>query len=395
MSSNRMLAEMDKERNASTQRFLTFFYKHPNGFVSTMLVGNNIVLVIYGILIARLFDNTIFSGMDPAFTVPADTILSTLIVLFTGEFLPKTLFKSNPNRLLALFAPLAYLFYVVLWPISKFSTLISKWLLRIFGMQSEKESGDDEGFTKVDLDYLLQTSIENARSEEDIDDEVKIFQNALEFTDTKVRDCMIPRTEIKAVDMETCTLQQLEQMFIESGNSKIIVYQDDIDHVVGYIHSSEMFRSPESWKEKIISVPFVPETMAAQKLMRLFMQQKKSLAVVVDEFGGTSGIVALEDIVEEIFGDIEDEHDSSKYVAQKTENGEYILSARLEIDKVNEMFGLELPESDDYMTIGGLILHYYESFPKLNEVVTIGKMEFKILRNTMTKIELVKLKMLK
>ena len=395
VSSNRMLAEMDKERNASTQRFLTFFYKHPNGFVSTMLVGNNIVLVIYGILIARLFDNTIFSGMDPAFTVPADTILSTLIVLFTGEFLPKTLFKSNPNRLLALFAPLAYLFYVVLWPISKFSTLISKWLLRIFGMQSEKESGDDEGFTKVDLDYLLQTSIENARSEEDIDDEVKIFQNALEFTDTKVRDCMIPRTEIKAVDMETCTLQQLEQMLIESGNSKIIVYQDDIDHVVGYIHSSEMFRSPESWKEKIITVPFVPETMAAQKLMRLFMQQKKSLAVVVDEFGGTSGIVALEDIVEEIFGDIEDEHDSSKYVAQKTENGEYILSARLEIDKVNEMFGLELPESDDYMTIGGLILHYYESFPKLNEVVTIGKMEFKILRNTMTKIELVKLKMLK
>ena len=395
VSSNRMLAEMDKERNASTQRFLTFFYKHPNGFVSTMLVGNNIVLVIYGILIARLFDNTIFSGMDPAFTVPADTILSTLIVLFTGEFLPKTLFKSNPNRLLALFAPLAYLFYVVLWPISKFSTLISKWLLRIFGMQSEKESGDDEGFTKVDLDYLLQTSIENARSEEDIDDEVKIFQNALEFTDTKVRDCMIPRTEIKAVDMGTCTLQQLEQMFIESGNSKIIVYQDDIDHVVGYIHSSEMFRSPESWKEKIITVPFVPETMAAQKLMRLFMQQKKSLAVVVDEFGGTSGIVALEDIVEEIFGDIEDEHDSSKYVAQKTENGEYILSARLEIDKVDEMFGLELPESDDYMTIGGLILHYYESFPKLNEVVTIGKMEFKILRNTMTKIELVKLKMLK
>ena len=395
VSSNRMLAEMDKERNASTQRFLTFFYKHPNGFVSTMLVGNNIVLVIYGILIARLFDNTICSVMDPAFTVPADTILSTLIVLFTGEFLPKTLFKSNPNRLLALFAPLAYLFYVVLWPISKFSTLISKWLLRIFGMQSEKESGDDEGFTKVDLDYLLQTSIENARSEEDIDDEVKIFQNALEFTDTKVRDCMIPRTEIKAVDMETCTLQQLEQMFIESGNSKIIVYQDDIDHVVGYIHSSEMFRSPESWKEKIITVPFVPETMAAQKLMRLFMQQKKSLAVVVDEFGGTSGIVALEDIVEEIFGDIEDEHDSSKYVAQKTENGEYILSARLEIDKVNEMFGLELPESDDYMTIGGLILHYYESFPKLNEVVTIGKMEFKILRNTMTKIELVKLKMLK
>ena len=253
---------------------------------------------------------------------------------------------------------------------------------------------DDEGFTKVDLDYLVQSSIDNAKNEEDIDDEVKIFQNALDFSDTKVRDCMIPRTEINAVDMDTCTLQQLEQMFIESGNSKIIVYQGDIDHVVGYIHSSEMFRCPDDWKQKIIKIPFVPETMAAQKLMKLFMQQKKSLAIVVDEFGGTSGLVSLEDIVEEIFGDIEDEHDSTKYTAVQTEDHEYILSARLEIDKVNELFDLDLPESDDYMTLGGMILHYYQSFPKLNEVVTIGKYEFKILKNTMTKIELVKLKIL-
>ena len=191
-----------------------------------------------------------------------------------------------------------------------------------------------------------------------------------------------------------CNLQQLEQMFIESGNSKIIVYQGDIDHVVGYIHSSEMFRCPDDWKQKILKIPFVPETMAAQKLMKLFMQQKKSLAIVVDEFGGTSGLVSLEDIVEEIFGDIEDEHDSTKYTAVQTEDHEYILSARLEIDKVNELFDLDLPESDDYMTLGGMILHYYQSFPKLNEVVTIGKYEFKILKNTMTKIELVKLKIL-
>ena len=356
-----------------------------------MLVGNNIVLVIYGILIARFFDNTIFSGADPAFTVPADTILSTLIVLFTGEFLPKTLFKSSPNRLLSFFAPMAYLFYVVLWPISKFSTFLSKLLLRMFGIKMQKQT-DDEGFTKVDLDYLVQSSIDNAKNEEDIDDEVKIFQNALDFSDTKVRDCMIPRTEINAVDMDTCTLLQLEQMFIESGNSKIIVYQGDIDHVVGYIHSSEMFRCPDDWKQKIIKIPFVPETMAAQKLMKLFMQQKKSLAIVVDEFGGTSGLVSLEDIVEEIFGDIEDEHDSTKYTAVQTEDHEYILSARLEIDKVNELFDLDLPESDDYMTLGGMILHYYQSFPKLNEVVKIDKYEFKILKNTMTKIELVKLK---
>lgn len=393
VASNRMLAEMDKERNALSQRLISFFYRHPNGFVSTMLVGNNIVLVIYGILIARFFDNTIFRGADPAFTVPADTILSTLIVLFTGEFLPKTLFKSSPNRLLSFFAPMAYVFYVVLWPISKFSTFLSKMLLRMVGIKMQKQT-DDEGFTKVDLDYLVQSSIDNAKNEEDIDDEVKIFQNALDFSDTKVRDCMIPRTEINAVDMDSCNLQQLEQMFIESGNSKIIVYQGDIDHVVGYIHSSEMFRCPDDWKQKILKIPFVPETMAAQKLMKLFMQQKKSLAIVVDEFGGTSGLVSLEDIVEEIFGDIEDEHDSTKYTAVKTEDHEYILSARLEIDKVNELFDLDLPESDDYMTLGGMILHYYQSFPKLNEVVTIGKYEFKILKNTMTKIELVKLKIL-
>ena len=393
VASNRMLAEMDKERNALSQRLISFFYRHPNGFVSTMLVGNNIVLVIYGILIARFFDNTIFRGADPAFTVPADTILSTLIVLFTGEFLPKTLFKSSPNRLLSFFAPMAYVFYVVLWPISKFSTFLSKMLLRMVGIKMQKQT-DDEGFTKVDLDYLVQSSIDNAKNEEDIDDEVKIFQNALDFSDTKVRDCMIPRTEINAVDMDTCNLQQLEQMFIESGNSKIIVYQGDIDHVVGYIHSSEMFRCPDDWKQKILKIPFVPETMAAQKLMKLFMQQKKSLAIVVDEFGGTSGLVSLEDIVEEIFGDIEDEHDSTKYTAVHTEDHEYILSARLEIDKVNELFDLDLPESDDYMTLGGMILHYYQSFPKLNEVVTIGKYEFKILKNTMTKIELVKLKIL-
>ena len=392
VSSNRMLAEMDKEKNGFTQHIISLFYAHPNGFVSTMLVGNNIALVIYGILIARLFDNTLFAGMDAAFTVPADTILSTLIVLFTGEFLPKTLFKSNPNRLLAIFSPIAYLCYIVLWPISKFSTFLSKILLRLMGVKMESETGDD-GFSKVDLDYLVQSSIDNATDESDINDEVKIFQNALDFSDTKVRDCMVPRTEIQAVD-DHASLSELKQKFIESGNSKIIVYREDIDHIIGYIHSSELFHNPQRWQDHVRTLPFVPETMQAQKLMQMFLQQKKSLGVVVDEFGGTSGLVSLEDIVEEIFGDIEDEHDSSKYVAKKTENGDYILSARLEIDKVNEMFGLELPESDEYMTIGGLILHEYQSFPKLNEVIKIDKYEFKIIKSTSRKIELVQLHLL-
>lgn len=390
VSSNRMLAEMDKEKDGLSQRLISKFYAHPNGFVSTMLVGNNIALVVYGILIARLFDNTIFKGMEAGFTVPADTILSTIIVLFTGEFLPKTLFKSIPNRLLTFFSPFAYICYVVLWPISKVSTLLSKMLLRMGGVQIENKTDDGE-FTKVDLDYLVQTSIDNAKNEDDIKDEVKIFQNALDFADLKVRDCMIPRTEINAVE-EKSTSEELKQKFIESGNSKILVYKEDIDHIIGYVHSSEMFRNPKDWHSSIRTMPFVPETMAAQKLMKIFLQEKKSLGVVVDEFGGTSGIVCLEDIVEEIFGDIEDEHDNSNYVSKRINDEEYILSARLEIDKVNEMFDLDLPESDDYKTIGGLILHEYQSFPKLNEVVKIGNLEFKILKNTQTKIELVRLK---
>ena len=391
VSSNRMLAEMDREGNGIAKKIISKFYNHPNGFVSTMLVGNNIVLVVYGILVARLFDSTIFSSLDDGMKVTADTLLSTLVILFTGEFLPKILFKNNANRLLSVFSVPAYLFYILLWPISRFSTLMSKCLLRIVGIRMEAEA-DDEGFSKVDLDYLVQSSIENAHSDEEINEEVKIFQNALDFSDCKVRDCMVPRTEVNAVDVNDCTVDELMQKFVESGNSKIIVYEGDIDHIIGYIHSSEMFRNRDNWRQCVCKMPFVPETMAAQKLMHIFLQQKKSLGVVVDEFGGTSGIVSLEDIVEEIFGDIEDEHDSTKYIATQVGDNEYMLSARLEIDKVNELFDLGLPESDDYMTVGGYILHEYQSFPKLNEVITIGRYEFRIIKSTMTKIEMVKLK---
>lgn len=390
VSSNRLLAEMDKEKNGLAQRAIAIFYHHPNNFVSTMLVGNNIALVIYGILFAAIFDELLFSGLSDGARVTADTLLSTLVVLFTGEFLPKTIFKSSPNALLTFFAVPAFICYVVLYPISRFATLLSRGLLWLAGIKMQKEQ-DDHEFTRVDLDYLVQSSIDNAKSDEEIEEEVKIFQNALDFTETRVRDCMVPRTEIDAVE-DTCNIEQLKQMFIESGHSKVVVYHEDIDHVVGYIHSSEMFRHPKDLRESIRQLPFVPETMQASRLMKIFMQQHKSIAIVVDEFGGTSGLISLEDIVEEIFGDIEDEHDSNNYVAKQVGNGEYMLSARLEIEKVNEMFDLELPESDEYMTIGGLILHEYQSFPKLNEVVTIGRYEFKIVKNTATKIELVRLK---
>ena len=402
ISSNRLRAEMEREKNGWSQRAIAYFYQHPNNFLSTMLVGNNIALVVYGILFARIFDATLFSGLSDGFRVTADTLLSTVVVLFTGEFLPKTIFKANPNGMLTFFALPAWVCYVILYPVSRFATLLSRGMLRLFGVRIPKVEQDRE-FSKVDLDYLVQSSIDNAENEDEIEDEVKIFHNALDFSETKVRDCMVPRTEIEAVDIEDCAMEQLLNRFVESGHSKIVVYRDDIDHIIGYIHSSDLFKLANSQKplnsqlstlnpQLIREMPFVPETMAASKLMHTFLQEKKSLAVVIDEFGGTSGLVSLEDIVEEIFGDIEDEHDNTKYVAKELGENEYMLSARLEIEKVNELFGIDLPESDDYMTVGGLILHEYQSFPKLNEVVKIGRFEFKIIKNTMTKIELVRLK---
>ena len=393
VSSNRLRVEMDRDKHGLSQRALDVFYKHPSHFISTMLVGNNIALVVYGILFAQIFDATLFAPLSDGARVTCDTLLSTLVVLFTGEFLPKTIFKSNPNGLLTFFALPAYLCYILLWPISRFSTFLSRGLLRLVGVKIPKATEGKE-FTKVDLDYLVQSSIDNAKNDAEIEDEVELFHNALDFADTKVRDCMVPRTEIDAIDVEDCTVEQLRNMFVESGHSKMIVYRGDIDHIIGYIHSSELFKRFTHIAKHVQQMPFVPETMAARKLMHIFLQQKKSMAVVVDEFGGTSGIVSLEDIVEEITGDIEDEHDNQKYVAKQLADGDYMLSARLEIEKVNELFGLELPESDDYMTVGGLILHEYQSFPKLNEVVQIGRFQFKIVKNTMTKIELVRLKVM-
>lgn len=396
VSSSKLRFEMDRSQSGFGARFAATFYEHPNNFISTLLVGNNIAIVIYGILIAQLLDPLIIKPLgiedEEWLTLIVLTVISTLIVLVTGEFVPKMLFRLNPNRTLTFFAPLAYVFYIILYPISKFTSAISKGILRLFGLRINTND-TDRAFTKVDLDYLIQSSIDHSENEDEITDEVKIFQNALDFSNCRVRDCIVPRTEIVAVDIHE-SLEQLRNLFIESGCSKIIVYDNDIDNILGFIHSSEMFRlkKDDDWKDHIYEVPIVPESMTAQKLMETLMQQKKSLAVVVDEFGGTSGICTLEDLVEEIFGDIEDEHDQQQYTAKKLPNGEYELSARLEVEKVNELLDLELPESDDYLTVGGLILHRIQRFPKLNEVVSFDQFEFKILKNTSTKIELVRLR---
>ena len=394
VSSDKLRVELDRSNAGFTSKILTTFYSHPNDFMSALLVGNNIMLVVYGILMADVIDTLVLSPLrlteHEGLSVTLQTLISTAIVLVTGEFLPKTLFKINSNRMLRIFAVPAYIIYIILYPVSKFTSLLSRGVLRIMGLKVNKQASE-HAFSKIDLDNFIQSSIDSTKDENNITDEIKIFKNALFFSEVKVRDCLIPRTEIEAVEINS-PIETLKSHFIESGISKIIVYKEDIDHIVGFIHSSEMFHNPADWTQHIKEVPIVPETMPAQKLLKKFMQQKKSVAVVVDEFGGTSGLVTIEDLVEEIFGEIEDEHDNSNYVAKQIGEHEYIISGRLEIEKANEQLGLELPESEDYVTVGGLILHEYQSFPKLNEIVRFDRFEFKIIKNTTTKIELVRLK---
>ena len=390
VSVDKLRLEMDRKPGI-TSSILSHFFRHSSNFISTMLVGNNIALVIYGILMAQILAKYILGDIGNEFVVLfLQTVISTLIIIVTGEFLPKTFFKMNPILMLRIFAIPLYILYIILYPISKFASMLSYVLLRMFGQKVNRDV-EEKAFGKVDLDYFVSSSIENAENEDNLGAEVKIFQNVLDFSSVKLRDCMVPRTEILALDVKT-PVEELISTFIESGNSRIIVFDGNIDNILGYIHSAEMFRNRNNWIKSIKTMPIVPETMSAQRLMKKFIKDKQNMAVVVDEFGGTSGIITLEDLVEEIFGEIEDEHDNSNYVCKKVGDNEYVLSGRLEIERVNELFDLGLPESDDYLTIGGLILDRYQSFPKLHETVEIDKYSFKIIKVAATKIELVRLK---
>lgn len=391
ISSNKLRHELDKKNKSIAGKILDIFYRNPSQFISTMLVGNNIALVVYGLQMAIVLEPFIARFVDnEALIVLVQSVISTLLILFTGEFIPKTIFKLNPNFSLNFFSVPLLVIYVILYPISKFSALVSYLILKLIGVKNVSQSGR-RTLGKVDLDFFIQQSIEDAPLNSDMDTEVKIFQNALDFSNVRLRDCIVPRTEIVACD-KTVSMEELRSKFIETGLSKILIYNENIDDIVGYIHSSELFKNPEDWTQSIKTVSIVPETMAANKLMKVLMQDKKSLAVVVDEFGGTAGIVTLEDLVEEIFGEIEDEHDMKSYVARKVSDDEYLISGRMEIDTLNEKFNLELPESDDYVTIAGYILHFYQKFPKLNESIVIDKYTFKIIKVTATKIELVRMK---
>lgn len=390
VSANKLRVEIEK-KNGISGAIIDIFLKNPNQFISTMLVGNNIALVVYGLQMALLLEPVIkLVAHQEAIVVIIQTILSTLLILFAGEFIPKTIFKINPNMALNIFAIPLFVFYIVLYPISIFTSFISQLILSVLGLK--KDGGNTRALGKVDLDYFIQQSIDESSELSEMDTEVKIFQNALDFSSVRLRDCMIPRNEIVACELNA-TSHDLRAKFIETGLSKILVYKESVDDIVGYIHSSELFNKPDDWTKQINTISLVPETMAANKLMKVLMQTKKSIAVVVDEFGGTSGIVTLEDLVEEIFGDIEDEHDVKSLVAKRISETEFVLSGRLEISTLNEKFGLSLPESDEYLTLAGWILHVCQRFPKLNETLKIDKYTFKILNVTSTKIELVRLKL--
>ena len=389
ITSNKLRFELDKKQRNLTSSILSVFYRHPQQFISTMLVGNNISLVIYGMLMAQLLTPWL-SPLGSQFLITLiQTIIATCIVLITGEFLPKTIFRANPNLWLRIFSWLLLVFFIVLYPISRFSTGLSIGILRLFSIKISKTTKKNV-FSRIDLNYLIQETFDNKENEKELENEVKIFQNALDFSKVKLRDCYVPRTDIIALEYET-DVETLKQTFIETGLSKIPVYKGDIDNIVGYIHSSEMFEHQKDWKRQINQIPIVPENMAAQKLMKIFLLQKKSLAVVVDEFGGTAGIVTLEDIMEEIFGEIEDEHDNNDYVAEQTAENEYIFSGRLEVEIINSRFNLNIPESDAYETLAGFILHNHQHFPKLNEIIRIEEFTIKCVKVTNNRIELVKM----
>ena len=392
VSADRLRFELDVENRTFSSRILERFFRNPNIYISTMLVGNNIALVLYSTMMAHLIEMLLPQDFiiktNEFLLIVLETLVSTAVVIVVGEFVPKTIFRSNPNGKLNILAFPIYLIYIILYPISLFTTWLARMLLRLFGVRIDKEN-TVKAFSKIDLDYFVQSGLSGTEEDNQPDQEVRIFQNVLDFSNVKTRECMVPRNEICAVE-KGVSWNALRERFIETGYSKILVYDEDMDHIIGYIHSSELFRHKDDWREHIQTMPFVPETLAAQKLMKQLMARKKSIAVVVDEFGGTSGIVSLEDIIEELLGDIEDEHDVMNLIAKKTDDG-YLLSGRMEIDRVNGMFGLNIPESDEYMTVGGLILTKAKGFPKVNEKISVGDYSFRILKRGETKIELVEL----
>lgn len=389
VTSDRVRTELDVKKGGVISYALSLFYRHSGFFISTILVGNNIALVIYGMGFAKMLEPPLHdTGLNDGAVLAIQTVVSTIVVLLGGEFIPKTVTRINPNASLKLFALPMLLMYVLLYPISFLATWISKILMMLFGVGKEQDSTSI--LTIGDLNQYLERTIDEVDDENrQVESEVKIFHNALDFSNTHLRDCMTPRNEIFAVDIDRVDRDRLCALFTTSGRSKIIVYKEDIDNIQGYIHVSELFHADVDWRTRLKEVVFVPETLLANKLMRRLLSEKRSIAIVVDEFGGTSGMVTLEDLVEEIFGDIQDEHDNARITARVLPDGSFEFSGRIEISTINDNYHLDIPESDEYQTLMGYILHSTGAIPEKGQVLHLGDLRFTIISKTDTRLELI------
>jgi len=390
VTSNKLRIELDRKQGAFGSGIIKIFSSNPGQYIATMLIGNNFGLVVYGLVISKILSPLIYPliGSD-VITLILQTIISTAIILFIAEFLPKAIFLINPNFFLKTLSLPTIIFFVLFFPISKITFVVSNWFIRIFsGMRQIAPGSEDIVFSKVDLDHFVNLSKQSNEAAETDHHNIRIFQNALDFSNVKLRECMVPRTEIEAIEINS-SIEKLREKFIETRHSRILVYEGTIDHITGYFELKDIYKNPSAIKSSIKKLTIVPETMPANKLLKLFAVQKRNVALVVDEFGGTSGMVTLEDVLEEIVGDIEDEHDINEFTEKIINNSEYILSGRLETDYLNEKYHLGLPEADDYETLAGMILFYHGSIPKPNDIIRIRNIVIKVLKVTATRLDLV------
>lgn len=389
VTSDRVRVEIDVKQGGIIGRVLRRFYANPQFFISSILVGNNIVLVIYGMGAAKLLDPLQDPlGIDDGTLLLMQTIASTIVIIITGEFLPKTIFRINPNASMRFIAIPIFLFYIILYPIALLATAISRGLMRLFGLKSDQV--EIKMISVSDLNDYLEDTIDSLHDQkETVGTEVKMFQNALDFSKTHLRDCMIPRNEIVAAKSDI-TYDELSKLFTSSGRSKILIYREDIDDIIGYIHVSELFDPTSDWRKHIKPVLYAPEALLANKMMRRLLNEKRSMAIVVDEFGGTAGLVTLEDLVEEIFGDIQDEHDKAAPTARDLGGGIYEFSGRCEIADLNDTYHLDIPEDDDYQTLAGYILHNTGAIPEKGESITLGNLSIEVLRKSAARLELLR-----
>jgi CBS domain containing-hemolysin-like protein len=392
VSANKMHIELEKKREGFIAKILTRLTQKSSKFITTMLVGNNIALVIYSYFMGKFLTSLLpLSNYNELSILLIQTLISTIIILITAEFLPKAIFRIYANEALKFFVVPAYIFYIIFYYISDFITLISDFFLRVFfNTNSDIEQTE---FSKAELETYISEQLENTSYSEEMDSEIQIFQNALDFNDVKAREVMIPRTEILAVDINE-PIVKIRNLFIETGYSKILVYKNTLDEIIGYIHVFDMFKNPKNVRSILMPLEFIPESMMINDVLSVLSKKRKSIAIVLDEYGGTSGMVTVEDIVEELFGEIQDEHDSIEFVENKINDNEFHFSARLEIDYINETFDLSLPDDEAYETLGGLIVYHSENILTENEIIEIDNYEFKIIKASTSKIEEVYLKVL-